>query len=206
MIPRDNLYWITLDAALAAALPSLQRLKPPIISTIHLLPSSGGAERCRITLFVHTEHDLQLDEKEHVIQLAKPIIESHLLSRSYPANAIQTFEYGVMYANSSRNSETVRAALNAVAATLKNMSPSVVSTYCLGPLSGEPDDFEIYLGFITKEDACWAERGLKENIKAVLEKDLCVRGYSRDAVGTFSYRFVCQQDVDQAGGWYGFLR
>ena len=206
MIPKHNRNWCSVGGALDAALPSLRRLMPPVMSTIHVGPSNGAPDRYRITLKVFTDHDLRPEEKERIIQQAKPIIEGYLQSGGYPSNAIRTFEYGVMYENADRNMKSVGAALESVAATLRAMSPPVVSTCHLGDFSGEPDGFGIYLGVTSKEDVERAERGWIESIKAALEQELVARGYSRDAIGTFSYRIVRQQDVDKAGGWYGFLR
>ena len=68
-----------------------------------------------------------------------------MLTQHYDPNDIAQFEYGVMYANAERNMVVVGEALAAIKPKLASLKPSVVSTYHLGPFSGEPDDFCIYL-------------------------------------------------------------
>ena len=190
-----------------SALPLLRRLTPPVISTLHVGPSNGAPECYRITLEVFAEHDLRVDEKQRVIEQARSIIEHCLQKRGYPPNAIPTFEYGVMYANADRNMNAVGAALKSALAKLGTLSPPIASAFQLGPFSGEPNGFEIYLSVASNEEVVTAQRGgLADHVRPILEKELLARGYSFDAIKTFSYTVVSQKDVDKAGGWYMFLR
>jgi len=177
------------------------------MSTLHVGPDSGVPERYRIILKVHTDRDLQQDEKQRVIDQARKIIEPCLQSLGYPRSALETFIYGVMYSNSDRNMKAVGAALRSVQKDLASLKPPIVSTCHLGPFGGEPDGFTIYLSIESKVKVSSAERSmLIEDAKALVQRALRSIRYNQEAIDSFSYELVSQEEIDKAGGWYPFLR
>ncbi len=103
--------------------------------------------------------------------------------------------------------EVVGRALISALPEFQRLFPNITSTYHLGPFSGEPDNFTIYLSITSKDALREAEKSeVLEHAKPLLEGELRMNGYSIDAINTFSYEIVRQEDVDKAGGWHDFLR
>jgi hypothetical protein len=200
-------HWYMVSVALHLAAEDLAKLKPPVLDALHVGASDEDPGNCRITLEVYTEHNLTDDQKVTVIDSARPIIERHLLAQDYDPHEIAQFEYGVMYANSERNMVVVGEALAAIKSKLASLKPSVVSTYHLGPFSGEPGDFCIYLCF----DSDFAPDSMevldvKQAAKKLLESELLRREYAAADLATFSYELVSKRELENAGGWALYLR
>ncbi len=205
MIPNQNPYWRVVRDALESASSNLKQLTPKIMSMIHVGPTNGDPERYHITLRAYTNSDMSEDEKRRLISQAKPIIEQSLLDRDYPASAIPTFTFGVMYEKSVRNMETVGKAMSSVHPQLRKLFPSVVSTYHMGPFGGEPDNFVIYRGVDAKGEFGPHEQSrLIDMARPLVERSLRWLNYPVPSIETFSYIAVSQEEVEKSAGGTAF--
>jgi hypothetical protein len=193
--------------ALDSVAGKLRRLAPSIVSALPVGRTDGALDGFTIVLEVRTNRDLQTDEKSQLIDKARPIIEERLCEQGYPVDAVSTFAYVVHYEDSARNMRAVGDVLKSVARKLGQLTPPVISTLHLGPFSGDPNGFQVTLVVETGIDLRAAEEcRLIEHARPIIEERLRKRGYSIEAISTFSYILASQEDIDKAGGWHNYLR
>ena len=200
-------HWYKVRIALLHAASDLATLNPRVEDTLHVGASDENPGNCQITLKVHSDRNLTDDEKSSVISRSRPIIEQCLTEQRYKPEQFATFKYAVMYANSDRNMSVVGKAIDAIETALSKLIVPVISTYHLGPFSGEPDDFTIYLCVDTKASPESPElSNLKQAARELLEAELLKCNYPEKDLKTFSYELVSKQCLDDAGGWWSYLR
>lgn len=109
------------------------------------------------------------------------------------------------YFEKARNMRTVGTVLGRLLPEFKSFAPPVVRTHHWGPFSGASDDFDVTFIFATRAEAqtaCATELvRLGDRVHAVLLSE----GYSADALATFRYDAVSEEEIAEAGGDFAYF-
>jgi hypothetical protein len=89
----------------------------------------------------------------------------------------------------------------------RTLSPPVVRTKHWGPFGGAPDNFDVKFVFATRADADRArDAGMiqfaAERVRAALRSD----GYPSDALATFRFHAISEEEIQDAGGEWMYDR
>ena len=94
-----------------------------------------------------------------------------------------------------------------VSPELARLNPPIVRTKYIGPFDGAPDDFDVSFVFQTRANARDAQRsGVVERAAHLLLEALRGDGYPQDALTTFKFRAISEQEIRDAGGEWAFDR
>ena len=101
----------------------------------------------------------------------------------------------------------VEDVLRACAQDLKALAPPVVSTWHIGPFTGEPSDFSVWFIFATSKEQASAGgtrsvQGAQQTAVAALEAS----GYPAEALRTFKFLATSREEINKAGGEFAFFR
>jgi hypothetical protein len=90
---------------------------------------------------------------------------------------------------------------------LRGLKPPVVRTKYSGPFSRAPDDFDVSFVFSTRSDARHGETsGALARASKLLLEGLSNDGYPPDALGTFRFHAISEEEIRDAGGEWAFDR
>lgn len=114
---------------------------------------------------------------------------------------------GANYEESSKYMIIVERVIDSLMPFLKEIDQQLIASHHIGPFSGEASDFDVWLIYLSKNDSIKArESGKFDKQIETLHNALANQGYPRDALATFSFHSVSQQEIDDAGGNFAFFR
>jgi hypothetical protein len=111
------------------------------------------------------------------------------------------------YFEEARNMRHVGTILDRLLVEFRTLSPPVVRTKHSGPFGGAPDNFDVSFVFATRADADRArDAGMvqlaTERVRAALRSD----GYPSDALATFRFHAISEEEIQDAGGEWMYDR
>ena len=111
------------------------------------------------------------------------------------------------YVEAARHMRHVEQVVLKLEPELAALEPPVVRTKFLGPFSGAPEDFDVSFVFSTRKDARNGETsGAFARASQLLLDALRNDGYPSDALGTFRFRAISEEEIKDAGGEWAFDR
>ncbi len=111
------------------------------------------------------------------------------------------------YVEAARHMRHVGQVIQKLEPELTALNPPVVRTKYLGPFSGAPDDFDVSFVFSTRSDARKGmTSGTLERASQLLLAALRNDGYSSEALGTFRFHAISEEQIKDAGGEWAFDR
>lgn len=101
----------------------------------------------------------------------------------------------------------VEEVLNSLLPEFKQLSPPVVRTHHLGPFSGAADNFDVTFIFAMRVNTSAAQaNGV---IQTATDKTISVlreRGYPPEALSTFRFHVVSEEEIEEGGGDFACWR
>jgi len=111
------------------------------------------------------------------------------------------------YVESARNMRRVGRVIGTLEPELRALAPPVVRTKYLGPFGGAPEDFDVSFVFRTRRDARKGmTSGAVERASRLVLDALRNDGYPSEALGTFRFHAISEQEIKDAGGEWAFDR
>ena len=111
------------------------------------------------------------------------------------------------YVEAGRHMRHVGQVIQKLEPELTALKPRVVRTKYLGPFGGAPEDFDVSFVFSTRRDARNGETsGALERASKLLLDGLRNDGYPPDALSTFRFRAISEEEIKDAGGEWAFDR
>lgn len=111
------------------------------------------------------------------------------------------------YVEAARNMRHVGQVIVKLEPELTALTPPVVRTKYLGPFSGAPDDFDVSFVFSTRTDARnGMTSGALERASNLVLDALRNDGYPPEALRTFRFHAISEEEIKDAGGEWAFDR
>lgn len=97
--------------------------------------------------------------------------------------------------------------LDSLLPDFRAFTPPIVRTRHWGPFSGEPNDFDVHFIFATRGEVQTAvESGIvelaAERVREALRRD----DYPSDAIATFRFHHVSEEEIKGGGGEFAYFR
>jgi hypothetical protein len=111
------------------------------------------------------------------------------------------------YVERARHMRHVGRVIEKLEPDLRALKPPVVRTKYLGPFSGAPDDFDVSFVFSRRRDARnGVTSGALERASRLVLDGLGKDGYPREALRTFRFHAISEEEIKDAGGEWAFDR
>lgn len=101
----------------------------------------------------------------------------------------------------------VQTVLGGLLAEFRTLSPPVVRTKHSGPFGGAPDNFDVSFVFATRAEADRArDTGTVQFAAERVRDALLSDGYPSDALATFRFHAISEEEIQDAGGEWMYDR